>query len=108
MARESISGFRLTAANYQQAVALFKKSKQKIVDKHLEALFNVDPVTGGNNIRSLQCLFDAVTFHMGSLQALEVQPATYASTFCPRLLNKIPNDLTPEPLQMTDGILIHC
>ena len=67
--------------------------KQQIVDKHLEALFNVDPVTGGHNVRALQRLFDAVTSHIRSLQALEVQPTTYASIFCPRLLNKIPNDM---------------
>ena len=66
-AREYISGFALTAANYQQAVALLKKRfgcKQKIVNKNLEALFNVVPVTGGNNVRASRCLFDAIISHV--------------------------------------------
>ena len=72
-ARELISSFALTAASYQQAIALLKKRfgcKQQIVDKHLEALFNVDPVTGGHNVHALRRLFDAVTFHIRSLKHL--------------------------------------
>ena len=86
----------MTAANYHQAIALLKKrfgGKQKIVDKHLEVLFNVDSVASAHNVHTLRRLFDTVTSHIHSLQALDVQPATYASTFCPRLLTKIPNKL---------------
>ena len=91
--RETVSGFALTAANYHEAIALLKNqfgSKQQIVDKHLEALFNVDSFTSAHNVCALRCLFDTVTSHIHSLQALDVQPwpATYASTFCPRLLTQ--------------------
>ena len=46
-AREAISGFGLTAASYRQAISLLKKrfgGTQQIVDKHLEVLFNINPV----------------------------------------------------------------
>ena len=93
--REAVSGFALTAANYHEAITLLKKrfgGKQQIVDKHLEALFNVDSVTSAHNVCVLRRLFDTITSHIRSLQALDLQPATYASTFCPRLLIKIPNE----------------
>ena len=69
-AREAISGFALTAANYRQAISLLKKrfgGKQQIVDKHLEVLFNIDSVVSGNNVSGLQHLFDTVTSHIRSL-----------------------------------------
>lgn len=93
-AREAISGFALTAANYHQAICLLKKGfggKQQIVDKHLEVLFNIDPVVSGNNVRGLRHLFDTATSHICSLQSLNVHPATYACTFCPKLLTKLPH-----------------
>ena len=40
-AKEAISGFSLTAANYHQAISVLKKrfgGKQQVVDKHLEVL----------------------------------------------------------------------
>ena len=95
-AKEAISGFSLTAANYHQAISVLKKrfgGKQQIVDKHLEVLFNTDPVVSDNNVRGLRRLFDTVTSHIRSLQSLDVQPATYASTFCPKLLSKLPHEL---------------
>ena len=95
-AREAISGFALTAANYHQAISLLKKrfgGKQQIIDKLLEVLFNIDPVVSGNNVNGLRHLFDTVTSHIRSLQSLDVPPATYASTFCPKLLTKLPHEL---------------
>ena len=95
-AKEAISGFSLTAVNYREAIATLKKrfgGKQQIVDKHLDVLFNVEPVVSTNNVRGLRRLFDTVTAHIRSLQSLEVRSATYASTFCLKLLSKLPNEL---------------
>ena len=92
-AREAISGFSLTAANYREAISLLKKRfgvKQHIVDKHLEELFNIESVVSANNVHGLRRLLDTVTSHIHSLSVL---PATYASTFCPKLLTKLPNEL---------------
>ena len=92
-AREAISGFSLTAANYWETISLLKKRfgvKQHIVDKHLEELFNIEPVVSASNVHGLRRLLDTVTSHIHSLS---VQPATYASTFCPKLLTKLPNKL---------------
>ena len=55
-AKEAISGFSLTAINYREAIATLKKrfgGKQQIVDKHLDVLFNVEPVVSANNVRGL-------------------------------------------------------
>ena len=95
-AREAISGFSLTAANYREAISLLKKRfgiKQHIVDKHLEVLFSIEPVVSANNVSGLRRLFDTVTSHIRSLESLNVQPVTYASTFCPKLLTKLPSEL---------------
>ena len=92
-AREAISGFSLTAANYREAISLLKKRfgvKQHVVDKHLEELFNIELVVSANNVHGLRRLLDTVTSHIHSLS---VQPATHASTFCPKLLTKLPNEL---------------
>ena len=94
-AKEAISGFSLTASNYHEAIRNLHRrfgSKQQIIDKHLDVLFSVDPVHT-SNVRGLRHLFDTVTSHIRSLQALKVQPTTYANTFCPKLLSKLPHEL---------------
>ena len=93
-AKEAISGFALTSTNYHKAITTLQKrfgNKQLIVDTHMDALFNAEPV--GNSTRGLRRLFDSITSHIRSLQSLEVQSATYASTFCPKLLSKLPHEL---------------
>ena len=96
LAREAVSGFALTTANYHEANSTLKKrfgGKQQIIDKHLDVLFNTELVVTVNNVHRLRCLFDTVTSHIQSPQSLEVQPVTYDSTFCPKLLIKLPNEL---------------
>ena len=66
-AKEAISGYALTATNYQEAVATLQKrfgNKQLIIDKHLDVMFNADPVTSDNNVRGLRRLFDTITSHI--------------------------------------------
>ena len=66
-AREAISGFALTAANYHEAISTLKKrfgGKQQIIDKHLDVLFNTEAVVTANNVRGLRYLFDTVTSHI--------------------------------------------
>jgi len=66
-AKEAISGFVLTAPNYHDTITTLLKrfgNKQLIVDRHLDILFNTDPVANSSNVRGLQRLFDTVSAHI--------------------------------------------
>ena len=95
-AREAISGLSLTSKNYREAIATLKKrfgSKQQIVNKHMDVLLHMEPVTSAWNIKALHCLFDYVSSYVRSLQLLGVEPRSYGNLLSPVLLNKIPADL---------------
>ncbi len=95
-AREAISGLALTAANYHEAIATLKArfgSKQQIVNKHMDALLQLEGVTSSQNIRTLRRLFDSVSSHIRSLKSLGLKPDSYGSLLCPVLLAKLPADL---------------
>ena len=50
-AAEAISGLSLTASNYEEAMAVLKKhfgNSQLIINKHMDALLSLDPVTSTN------------------------------------------------------------
>jgi len=84
-AKEAISGYALTATNYQEAVTTLQKrfgNKQLIIDKYLDVMFNADPVTSDSNVRGLRRLFDTITLHVQSLRSLEFPQAAYANTNC--------------------------
>ncbi len=56
-ARESVSGLALTAGNYNQAIEILKKRfgcKQLIVNKHMDALLQVEGVTSSQNTMALR------------------------------------------------------
>ena len=45
-AAEAISGLKVTAANYEEAVSILKKrfgNKQQIINKHMDALLSLEP-----------------------------------------------------------------
>ena len=95
-AQEAVSGLALTAANYRQAIETLKKRfgcKQLIVNKHMDALLQVEAVTSSQNTRGLRKLLDSVNSHIHSLQSLGVEPGSYSSLLCPVLVNKLPSDL---------------
>lgn len=53
-AREAISGLSLMSANYDEAISILTRpfgSKQQIVNKHMDVLLNVEPVTSQQNVR---------------------------------------------------------
>jgi hypothetical protein len=95
-AREAISGLALTAANYGKAIETLKKRfgcKQLIVNKHMDALLQVEAVTSSQNTRALRKLLDGVNSHIHSLQSLGVEQDSYSSLLCPVLVGKLPSDL---------------
>ena len=95
-AREAISGLSLTSADYGEAISILKKrfgSKQQIVNKHMDVLLNVDPVTSAQNVKGLRHLYDLVESHVRSLNSLGVTSDSYGNLLSPVLLNKLPPEL---------------
>ena len=73
-AQEAIAGLSLTAANYEQAVTTLKKhfgSKQKIINKHMDAMLNVGSVFSYTDVKGLRHLFDQVSSHVRSVQSCQ-------------------------------------
>ena len=94
-ARDAVSGLALTAANYHEAISILKKrfgNKQQIISKHMDILFNVNPVTS-QSIKAISNYYDLVESHIRSLKSLGVASETYSSLLSPVLLNKLPTDL---------------
>ena len=93
-AAESVSGLKLMAANYEEAVSILKKrfgSKQQIVNKRMEALLSLEPATS-HYLKNLRQLFDKVESHVRGLRALEV-PTSYGSLLSSILMNKLPAEV---------------
>lgn len=87
-AQEAIAGLSLTAANYEQAVTTLKKrfgSKQKIINKHMEAMLKIGSVSSCTDVKGLRHLFDQISSHVRSLKSLDVRSEMYGSLLCPVL-----------------------
>ena len=55
-AKDVISGLSLTAANYDDAIAILEKkfgNKQQIISKNMAILLNVEAVTSTNDMQTL-------------------------------------------------------
>ena len=62
-ASEAISILSLTAANYDEAVAILKRrfgNKQLIINRHMVTLLNINSVKPGLNIQALRQLYDLI------------------------------------------------
>ena len=95
-AAEAISGLKLTAANYNEAVAILKRrfgNKQLIITKHMDVLLNIDAVTSPHNLKGLRHLYDVVESQVRGLRSLGVPAESYGSLLSSVLLNKLPQDL---------------
>ena len=95
-AREAVSGLALTAANYGKAIETLKERfgcKQLIINKHMDALLQVEAISSSQNTRALRKLLDGVNSHFHSLQSLGVEQDSYSSLLCPVLMGKLPPDL---------------
>ena len=96
-AREAVAGLSLTAANYQDAIAILKKrfgDVQQRKANHMETLMNIDEsVTSSHDLKGLRKLHDSVESHVRSLTAIGVNPASYGSLLIPVLLIKLPPEL---------------
>ena len=95
-AREAVSGLALTTANYSKAIETLKRRfgcKQLIINKHMDALLQVEAVTSSQNSRGLRKLLDGVNSHIHSLQSLGVEQGSYSSLLCLVLVGKLPPDM---------------
>ena len=96
VARQAISGMSLTAANYDQAILTLKKrfgSKQKIVNKHTDAMLKISSVSSCADVKGLRQLFDQVSSHIRSLEALDVTTDSFGGLLCPVLVARLPAEL---------------
>lgn len=62
-ALKAISRLSLTAANYNEAVALLKRrfgKKQQLISRHMDILLNVEAVTFQHNLKNFRHLYDTV------------------------------------------------
>ena len=94
-AAEAIAGLALTS-NYEEAVTLLKKrfgNKQQQINKHMEVLLNLEPVTSSRNTKGLRHLYDKVETQVRCLRSLGVTPSSYGSVLASILMSKIPHDL---------------
>ena len=94
-AAEAISGLKITAANYEEAVSILKKrfgNKQQIINKHMDALLSLEPATS-QSLKGLRQFFDIVESHVGGLRALDVPSSSYGGLLSSVLMNKLPPDV---------------
>ncbi|PFX13966.1 hypothetical protein AWC38_SpisGene21920 [Stylophora pistillata] len=64
--REYIAGLSVTAANYEEAIVIFRErfgNKQMIINKHLEGLLNMAPITSNHYLKGLRGIYDLVEVH---------------------------------------------
>ena len=95
-ASEAISGLSLTAANYDEAVAILKRrfgNKQLIINRHMETLLNINSVKSGFNIQALRQLYDLIESQVRSLKSLGVSSSSYGSLLSSVVMSKLPQDL---------------
>ena len=91
-----MSGLAQTTANYSKAIETLKRQfgcKKLIINKHMDALLQVEAVTSSQNSRALRKLLDGVNSHIHSLQSLGVEQGSYSSLLCPVLVGKLPSDM---------------
>ena len=94
-ASESVAGLRLTAANYNEAVAILHRrfgDTDQIVSKHMEALLTLEAVTSQNNLKALRHLHDQVESQVRGLRALGIPAESYGSLLSPVILSKLPQE----------------
>lgn len=95
-AKEAIVGLTLTSDNYNEAVAILERrfgNRQRIIDKHMDLLLNVEAVSSQHNVGSLRRLYDRVEANVRSLDALGVTADSYGSLLSSVLIKKLPHEL---------------
>jgi hypothetical protein len=95
-AADAISGLTLTSGNYNEAIVILKKrfgNKQLAINKHMDILLNLYPVTSVHDLKGLRSLYDTVESHIRALKSLGIPSQSYGNLLCPMLMNKLPQEL---------------
>ena len=95
-AKDAIEGSALTAANYEEAVAILKKrfgNQQLIISKHMEELMSTEAVPSVQDVTALRSMYDSVEVHVRGLRSLGVASASYSALLTPVLQKKLPPEL---------------
>ena len=93
---ECISGLTLTSANHEEAITVLKRrfgNKQQIVNRHMEALLELDAVKSIHNVQLLRTLCDKIESHVRSLNSLGVPSLPYGSLLSSIVMNKMPQEI---------------
>ena len=96
VASEAIACLSITTANYEEAIAILRGrfgNKQMIINKHMEGLLNMAPVTSNHDLRGLRRIYHLVEVHVRGLKALGVSSESYGNLLSSVLMNKIPQEL---------------
>lgn len=102
-ARSTIQGFALTADNYKVAVDILKKryGKKILIQRaYVNELLNIEHVYNERDTIRLRKMYDFVESKFRSLDALDVDQATYATFVVPSLLEILPDSMR---ITMTRG-----
>ena len=96
VAKEAVGGLSLTAENYDEAVEVLTKrfgNKQRIIDRHMTLLLNVERVSSTSNTVALRNLHDKVETNVRALKALGVADSMYGSLLSSVLVSRLPSEL---------------
>ena len=95
-AKSCISGFSLTAANYNSAVDILKErygKKSAVQRAHMQQLMKTERVKDERDLPSLRRLCDRVETHYRGLEALGIEKNTYSSIVVPHILDCLPKSV---------------
>ena len=95
-AAEAVAGLALTAANYEEAVAVLKRrfgNRQAIIGRHMDILLRLEPVTLVHDLKSLRHLLDTLESNVRGLRALGVETSSYGGLLSPILISRLPSEL---------------
>ena len=95
-AADAISGLSITTANYAEAITILQKrfgNKQQVVNRHMDALLEIDAVTSMRDLRRLRHLYDQAEGHIRSLNSLGVPSESYGNLLAPILMKRFPHEL---------------
>ena len=99
-AKATVSGLKLTGANYDSAVTQLKDRygrPQRIISSHIQEMLQLSvPASQGNRVTGLWQFYNQLNAHVRSLETLKVTGTQYGVVLTPLVLSRLPTDLRLE------------
>ncbi|UYV74109.1 hypothetical protein LAZ67_11002136, partial [Cordylochernes scorpioides] len=98
-ALNTVEGFALSADNYEKAIKLLKDRfgrEDILISRHMNNLLSMRPLKTSSDVRTFRELFDNLSFHIRSLESLNVSIDVYGQLLCPIIIKILPADLNLE------------